>query len=33
MAFKSMEESAENIEHTAKSLCRIKPMYNFKAAQ
>ena len=33
MAYKSMEEIVENIEPTADILCRIKPIYNFKAAE
>ena len=33
MAYKSMEEIVENIEPTAEILCRIKPLYNFKAAE
>ncbi|MBQ9746278.1 MAG: RtcB family protein [Clostridia bacterium] len=33
MAYKSMEEIVENIEPTAEILCRIKPIYNFKAAE
>ena len=32
MAYKSMEEIVENIAPTAEILCRIKPIYNFKAA-
>lgn len=32
MAYKSMEEIVENIAPTADILCRIKPIYNFKAA-
>ena len=33
MAYKSMDEIVENIEPTAKIICRIKPIYNFKAAE
>ena len=33
MAYKSVEEIVENIEPTAEILCRIKPIYNFKAAE
>ncbi len=33
MAYKSMDEILENIEPTAEILCRIKPVYNFKAAE
>ena len=33
MAYKSMDEIVENIGPTAEILCRIKPIYNFKAAQ
>ena len=33
MAYKSMEEIVENIEPTAEILYRIKPIYNFKAAE
>ena len=32
MAYKSMDEIVENIEPTAEIVCRIKPIYNFKAA-
>jgi hypothetical protein len=28
-----MNEIVENIEPTAEILCRIKPIYNFKAAE
>ena len=33
MAYKSMDEIVENITPTAEILCRIKPLYNFKAAE
>ena len=33
MAYKSLDEIVENIEPTARILCRVKPIYNFKAAQ
>ena len=33
MAYKSMEEIVENIEPTAEILRRIKPLYNFQAAE
>lgn len=33
MAYKSIEEIIENIEPTAKIVCRIKPVYNFKATK
>ena len=33
MAYKSMDEIVENIEPTAEIVCRIKPLYNFKAAE
>ena len=33
MAYKSMDEIIENIEPTAEIVCRIKPIYNFKAAE
>lgn len=33
MVYKSMDEIVENIEPTADILCRIKPIYNFKAAE
>ncbi|MBQ8440977.1 MAG: RtcB family protein [Clostridia bacterium] len=33
MAYKSMDEIVENIEPTAEIICRIKPFYNFKAAE
>ena len=33
MAYKSMHEIVENIEPTAEIVCRIKPIYNFKAAE
>ena len=33
MVYKSMDEIVENIEPTAETLCRIKPIYNFKAAE
>ena len=33
MAYKSMEEIVENIEPCAEILCRIRPIYNFKAAE
>ena len=33
MAYKSMDEIVENIEPTAEIACRIKPIYNFKAAE
>ena len=33
MAYKSMNEIVENIEPTAEIICRIKPLYNFKAAE
>ena len=32
MAYKSMHEIIENIGPTAQIVCRIKPIYNFKAA-
>ncbi len=32
MAYKSMEEIVENIVPTADIICRIKPVYNFKAS-
>ena len=32
MAYKSIEEIVENITPTAEIICRIKPIYNFKAA-
>ena len=32
MAYKSMDEIVENISPTADIICRIKPIYNFKAA-
>lgn len=33
MVYKSMDEIVENIEPAAEILCRIKPIYNFKAAE
>ena len=33
MAYKSMDEIVENIEPTADIICRIKPIYNCKAAE
>jgi RNA-splicing ligase RtcB len=33
MAYKSMEEIVENIQPTAEIICKIKPIYNFKAAE
>ena len=33
MAYKSMDEIVENIEPTSEIFCRIKPIYNFKAAE
>ena len=33
MAYKSMDEIVKNIEPTAEIVCRIKPIYNFKAAE
>ena len=33
MAYKNMDEIIENIEPTAEIICRIKPIYNFKAAE
>ena len=33
MAYKSLEEISANITPTADILCRIKPIYNFKAAE
>ena len=33
MAYKSMDEIVENIHPTAEIICRIKPIYNFKAAE
>ena len=33
MAYKSMDEIIENIEPTAEIITRIKPIYNFKAAE
>lgn len=33
MAYKSIDEIIENIEPTADIVCRIKPIYNFKAAE
>ena len=33
MAYKSIDEIVENIEPTAEIICRIKPIYNFKAAE
>ena len=33
MAYKSIDEIVENIGPTAKIVCRIKPIYNFKAAE
>jgi len=32
MAYKSLDEIVENIEPAAEIICRIKPIYNFKAA-
>ena len=33
MSYKNMDEIIENIEPTAEIICRIKPIYNFKAAE
>ena len=33
MAYKSMAEIVDNIGPTAEIICRIKPIYNFKAAE
>jgi RNA-splicing ligase RtcB len=33
MAYKNMDEIVENIQPTAEILKRIKPIYNFKAAE
>ena len=33
MAYKSMDEIVGNIEPTAEIICKIKPIYNFKAAE
>ena len=33
MAYKSIDEISENITPTAEILFRIKPVYNFKAAE
>ncbi len=33
MAYKSMEEIVGNIDPTAEIISRIKPIYNFKAAE
>ena len=33
MAYKSIDEIVENIQPTAEILCRIRPIYNFKAAE
>mgnify|MGYP003312340694 CR=1 FL=1 len=33
MAYKSIDEIVENIAPTAEIVCRIKPLYNFKAAE
>ena len=33
MAYKNMDEIVENIQPTAEIICRIKPIYNFKAAE
>ncbi len=33
MAYKSMDEIVENITPTAEIVCRIKPIYNFKATE
>ena len=33
MAYKNMDEIIANIEPTAEIICRIKPVYNFKAAE
>ena len=33
MAYKSIDEIMQNIEPTANILCRIKPIYNFKATE
>ena len=33
MAYKNIDEIVENIEPTAHIVCRIKPIYNFKAAE
>ena len=33
MAYKNMDEIVKNIEPTAEIICRIKPIYNFKATE
>ena len=33
MAYKNMDEIIEHIEPTAEIICRIKPVYNFKAVE
>jgi RNA-splicing ligase RtcB len=33
MAYKSIDEIVENIAPTAEIVCRIKPIYNFKATE
>ena len=33
MAYKSIDEIVENIEPTAEIICRVRPIYNFKAAE
>ena len=33
MAYKRIDEIVLNIEPTAEIVCRIKPIYNFKAAE
>lgn len=33
MAYKSMDEIAQNIEPTAEIIAHVKPIYNFKAAE
>ena len=33
MAYKPINEIVEQIEPTAEILCRIKPLYNFKATE
>jgi RNA-splicing ligase RtcB len=33
MAYKNMDEIVENIQPTAEIVKRIKPVYNFKAAE
>ena len=33
MAYKNMEKIVENIQPTAEIVCRLKPIYNFKASE